>query len=387
MKRFLILILALIFILSGCGQDSDGGQPVAPTDKEGDKEGENDPPADLSPEPVVPINYDFGGEEYITFLSSEPSQLNVDSFKAEFLNSKYRLEDAEYKEFYNYMPRYISAKYNIDAFKVIYNRGEYTFAEVYIRHNGRISPVDPFGTLPHDNSGFVHFAMTDLNSDGYYELLSSYGSSSTSRAGDKRFSSYITVIDSKTDNYKRSIIPCYDGFIYFKPNEEKRICAYVSEMKDIVKATTLYTEFEINNYKYEFLTENFSMESENYKVDVTIGEDTINFPVLFQGSYVTFIVNIKMTYLGETFTYTNPTGYCNGAEPLFKNSENEIHTDPWFETDVESTFTIKTGQVIERTYEFSRWYNSPEAEGVYDLCIEYRGEEICKSDFLTVKVG
>ena len=70
-----------------------------------------------------------------------------------------------------------------------------------------------------------------------------------------------------------------------------------------------------------------------------------------------------------------------------RDSENEIYPDPWGETDVESTFTIETGQVIERTYKFSRWYNSPEAEGVYDLCIEYRGEEICKSDFLTVKVG
>jgi len=99
---------------------------------------------------------------------------------------------------------------------------------------------------------------------------------------------------------------------------------------------------------------------------------------------LSFEVDVEMTYLGETFTYTNPTGYLAGAVPRFECGEDTVPMEGWFEATVVSQFTVTTGQVITRDYQFLNSLKNPSKEGVYDLIVEYRGEEVKLENFLEV---
>ena len=369
MKRFFVFLFVLVYLLSGCSQ-------VSRREEEASE-------ALITEEGIDSHNYNFDGAEYITFYPSGASDFNIESIQADFLKSQYYCEKYEYKEYYNYMPEEISKAYELDAFQVVYNRGSYVFAVSFIRYKGEIYPVERFGTSHPEGSGFAHFALTDINSDGYFELLSSYTTYWYS-GGEENFQTKITVLDSKSGICKTQIGCCTDGYLYFKPDEDNRIGAYVSAKKDVHNADTLYTEFLVNPSRYQFLTKEFSKQATNYKVDVTIDESSLAFPVRFKGVEIGFAVNVRMTYLGETFTYTNATTYCKSAEPRFENAENKIQMDGFFEGQAITTFTIEKGQVLDRSYDFSYGYYELDKEGVYDLYIEYRGEEISIPAFLTV---
>ena len=56
----------------------------------------------------------------------------------------------------------------------------------------------------------------------------------------------------------------------------------------------------------------------------TINDGSIKFPYLFKSTYYDspyFTVNVKMTYLGKTFSYTSPDGYLDGATVSFVNND------------------------------------------------------------------
>jgi len=88
-----------------------------------------------------------------------------------------------------------------------------------------------------------------------------------------------------------------------------------------------------------------------------------------------FTIDVKMTYLGKTFSYTNPTLYLDGATVIFKNGRNEIFYEQWGELDAVADFTIETGQVIERTYKYNESLNYRFEEGTYDMVINYKNEK------------
>jgi imidazoleglycerol phosphate synthase glutamine amidotransferase subunit HisH len=91
-----------------------------------------------------------------------------------------------------------------------------------------------------------------------------------------------------------------------------------------------------------------------------------------------------MTYLGDTFSYTNGTGYLAGAVPKFVCGDDTVPMMGWGEITVVTKFIVMTGQVITREYEFINSSTEPSKEGTYDLIVEYRGEKVLLEDFLTI---
>ena len=196
---------------------------------------------------------------------------------------------------------------------------------------------------------------------------------------------YITIFDSKINKYIMRTE--YDKFVFFKENSEGNIAAYGSDKVTLGNdtydnANTLLTNFITNTYIYEFKERYFSLEGETFKVDITIKDNTNTFPVIFEKSCLYFTINVKMTYLGQTFTYVNPNNYLAGAEVTFINSLSRIEMDRVTAGAAMTKFTVITGQVIDRTRTYSYLDYRPFKPGVYDLHVSYRGEEIIIKDFL-----
>jgi hypothetical protein len=124
-----------------------------------------------------------------------------------------------------------------------------------------------------------------------------------------------------------------------------------------------------------------------YDVEITITEGSINFPYLFKSTYTPpyFNVNVKMTYLGETFSYTSPDNYLDGAMVSFVNKNDEINCEGWGAGLSVTKFVILKGQVIERTYKYNEDLNNLNEVGVYDMVITYENEETGLKESITIK--
>ena len=92
-----------------------------------------------------------------------------------------------------------------------------------------------------------------------------------------------------------------------------------------------------------------------------------------------------MTYLGESFSYVNSTGYLDGATCTFINGEDKIICEGWGETCVVTTFSVFTGMEIDRTYFYPYNLSNQLKKGTYDMVISYRGESVVIEDFLTIE--
>ena len=376
MKKFLLLLLVTAMFLTLCG-----------CQKNNDNSSNNDNIRNNLPEKQEPTepNYDFSGEDYITFFPTEPSQLGVDEFKALFDSGIYdeKVTSLEYREVYSYMPEDIVSKYDINAFEMMcYRDGEYVESRYYILYNGNLTTANPIGSNPDNNKGFVHFAMTDVNSDGYYELLCSYNQNRINDRGIYFSFSYLTIVDSKS-NIAICEHATYEGSVFFKPNARGELSAYTSENHKIEKAETLLMTFKPNTVKYTFKQRVIELTSENYKVEITFAEGNAHFPIRCEGIILYFDVNVKMTYLGETFTYVNSNTYLEGALPKFVSKDDTLEMDGWFAGEAITTFTVKTGDIIDRNYKFLERYTSI-SEGTYDMYVTYRGEEVFAEDVITI---
>lgn len=382
MKRFFCLLMALlsafVFALSGCQWSDNSASSSTSENSESSSTASTPEPEPITPtEPTEP---NFTNTEAFTFLPSDASSLNVERFKADFIKSTYYREGTEYEAFYNYMPEEISREYNIDAFEVVIANGD---SEFYLWHDGFVTRTESIGAKPYNDAGFIHFALTDINKDGYFELLCSYNLNRTS--GDwSFFLSHFTVIDSRSKTAVGPSLVLDDGFAYFKIDNNGDIAAYISETKNVESANTLYTEFVENTALYEFSAKELFLKSKNYEVKVTIDEGSIHFPMQFKGAEIEFQVTAEMTYLGKTFTYVNNNTYCEGASPTFKNDDDYVPMESWAAGDAITTFTIKTGDVLTRNYYFYEEYGNPNQEGTYHLSIGYRGEKVSVENFLTI---
>ena len=301
---------------------------------------------------------------------------------------------------YNYISEEKSKQYNMDIFEV------YTLERslFYVKHNEDFYPVFPFD-MNNDNSHCItHIAITDINEDGYIEILTA-AVAFAQRKNSFYFNSFIYV----TDTYTKMSIQVYgwDNLIYFKEDMKNVICIYKTDnikprAEDLVNgkldekyyesAKWLYDTPKLNTATYTFNEKKLSTSCELYKVDIVINDKNLEFPYLFKNTlgFPSFSVNVIMTYLGETFMYTHSNGYLAGATVSFVNEKGTVEDEGFGVTAVMSKFIIFKGMEIDRTYRFNETINHENNVGTYDMVINYQNkqnninESIILEDFLTI---
>lgn len=334
-----------------------------------------------------------------TFFPTERSSLHKDELKEAY--EKYKTDNninleswGEY-EIYSFISESDSKKYNLDIFEVCYVNGSY----YYIKYKSDMYSIVPFDLGNPNSHCMTHLAITDINDDGYIEVLTAINSFAD-RGSYYYCTSFMTVVDTFT---KCSMdVTNYKNINYFKENEDGVICIYnangkVPVVEDLHNgkldekyydlADNLFDTPVLNTSKYEFKEQFVKTSCELYEVEITITEGSINFPYLFKTAYpqVSFNVNVKMTYLGKPFSYTSPDTYLDGATVTFVNNTNEILCEGWAAGEAITKFHIFTGQVIERTYKYNEDLNDVNEVGLYDMVITYANEETKLSESITIK--
>ena len=316
------------------------------------------------------------------FLPSEGTSLHKDRFIKTFdeMNSSYG-ESIEYEVLGNYVPSKKSNRYHFDAFIVKIDESYYFF----VWYNDKIYSVSDIPANADNKCSFVHFAVTDINNDGYIEIMTSLN---FNKDPNPISFSFVSIIDGKSEKMVH-LGTIYKAFAYFKENNDGVLGVYKSDVETIANGTydssnTLACNLVKNDYEFSFKEDAYEVTSENYKASISFIEDDFYFPVLANTFAVGFSVNVVMTYLGETFSYTNGTGYLAGAACAFVNGENQIKCEGWGENTVITKFVITTNMVIDRTYKYSQSLDTLFNEGKYDMIISYRGEVVAVEDFLTI---
>ena len=313
--------------------------------------------------------------KFISFLPSEASSLNAEEFKIDFMQSEYSHDlGVEYKGFYNFMPEEYSKKYNLDVFEVIDHANK---SKYYLWHGGIIYDLAGGAINYSENfKGIVHFAIVDMNKDNNFELLTSYHKEGGFNE------TYLSAFDSGTKMLVKSLVV---GLQYaFYCEKDGKIVINMSPDNNVNNATTLYSEVLANNKEFKFSQKEFSISSENFKAEMKIDENTINFPLFFKDLSLEYSCNVVMTYIGESFSYEHNNGYLDGAFADFNNQSGSINVVPWDVDDVESKFTVESGQVINRTYYYYETLLEANSLGLYDMVVSYRGEYVIIEDVLEV---
>ena len=318
------------------------------------------------------------------FFPGEKTNLHLERFEKTLKETLNSIDNAtEYEIIGNYVPIEKSNLYDFDAF-IVKISGEYCF---FVWYNNKIYSLSPIYPKDKDDYSFVHFLVTDINNDGYIEIMTSMNMNENREISPYSFS-YVSIIDGKTE--KREFLhTIYNGFAYFKEDDKGLLGVYKSDVKTINSGSydtsnTLVCNLIKNDYNFSFKENTYEVISDNFKATINIEEDDFYFPVLAEYYEIGFTVNVVMTYLGESFSYTNGTGYLAGASCTFINGDNIIMCDGWGETTVVTKFFVNTNMVIDRTYKYSQSVNNLFNEGTYDMVIAYRGESVTVEDFLTI---
>lgn len=337
-----------------------------------------------------------------TFFPTEASDLHRAELREAF--EAYRVDNSldvqtlgEY-EIYSYVTEEISQRYDLDLFEV---RSEMNIW-FFVRQGEGIYQITPFSfnVGPNEVSHCpVHVAITDINADGFIEILTSINN--FQERGTKDYcTSYITIIDTRSGHVNELFD--YDGVSYFKENRDGVLCIYkttgriplVTDLNNgkldesyYEKAKTLSQTPKLNNARFAFKSYVTEAECELFRVEITIKDDYIQSPYLFEYALYNpyFEVTVKMTWLGESFSYTSPDGYKDGATVTFVSGENQISRVGGSAAAVVSRFSVSRGEVIERTYKHPVDPRVSFAEGVYDMVVTYELREIGLSESIVIE--
>lgn len=346
MRKFLSVTLATCFLFTATACAVDLGDGIVHV-----------PPA------LKPI-------ETAIFNPTEKSELNRKGFVAAFRATKTGLSDEEfnqkYKAFYNYMPKAYSQEYSVDAFEVQQSDGNSIF---YVLQGKELYRIDPFATdTGATYNGFFQFSVSDLNADGYAEILVSYFYS-----GERINMSDVYAIDTHSGLGLK-----FDGYfnkpVFFQKTQNGVGLYEGAEADFSYYATKLISEVTKNTRKYVFHKKKFSVQADDYKADVEIEEGTINFPIVAEDLPLQFISRVKMTWLGEGFGYTNSNGYLDGAFTDYFNGKHTLKCKPWGVDDAITEFHIPNGAKIECEYYMYR-VEALDCLGDYAATVSYRFSE------------
>ena len=357
-QRFLTFLLSTIMLFSGIFIASCGAQS------------EEDSSSDVKL--VPPSLY----QEAI--FPSEPSNLDVEVFKSDYLNSEYCDKSKEFTaEIYNYMPETHAKRYNIGAFQV--SDGEYS--NYYFWHDGGIYPIAYTMNNTAKFHGFVQFFLSDIDCDGNFEWISSFYTENKLKI------SYLSAYDSAT-KLMADDWGIYDKVAFFKedPSSWDSWAIYTSEDNNINNATTKYSDISRNSYSYSFAKKTYQVVATDYMVDITINETTINFPIYFKNLRLGFTVNTNLTWLGESFSYENSTTLLEGASIELSNESHTLEFVSIGAGDAITWFEIQTGQVIEFPFTFEESAEKRNEVGTCDMKVGYcfSEEQFVLDDVLTI---
>lgn len=334
----------------------------------------------------------------VTFFPTERSELNRDELKEAF--KVYEADFPYYGEYeiYNITPVEYSEKFDIDIFQVLYEKNSL----YYLKYKNDVYMVSPFAMNNENEHCITHVAITDINDDSYIEIFTAVASYSTKG---RYCSSFVQITDTLTKTYMDFID--YSSINYFKKNEDGLISIYNMGTNYPVKgditngkldekyydlATNLFETPVLNTSKYTFKERTLTASCDLYSVEITISDYSILFPYLSSKTHTppSFKIDVKMTYLGESFSYTNGNSYLDGATVTFVNEESKILPEPVFASDVITPFYIYTGMVINSDYFYNEYLDNLNKVGIYDMVINYNNttsnvdETIIIQDFLEI---
>lgn len=337
------------------------------------------------------------------FFPTEKSQLHIEELTnvAEnyFAQHSNMPGVSENFEIYSLISESDSERYNLDIFQVQFENNSYYLA----KHNDDIYHLTTFEVRNELANALNHIAITDINEDGYIEILSCCVTASSKSPA----TSNVVIVDTKT-KIACDFFEFYKGsLIYFKENEDGVISIYstngksptyneiqngnfAAEYYDL--ATNLVETPVLNTSQYKFNKDKLKAACELYSVEIEIIDSDVKFPYLLKATYPpkAFSINVKMTYLGKPFSYVNGTSYMDGATISFVNSKDRIDCEGWGEFTVVTPMMITTGMVIDRTYIYREDVENLFTPGVYDMVITYQNEHnnisesIVIENFLTV---
>ena len=328
------------------------------------------------------------GHAPFIFFPSEPSDYNSDVL-IELVRKRYENKNDFYtynlSEIKNYMPIDIAKKYDIDAFRVLVERKissnnlikEY---EYYVRVKDTIFRVDHIGAACDANfSGFIHFALYDVNKDGYFEIYVSY------HLHNNLVITYYSIIDTKILKiWDKGRV--YDDYVFYKTNENSELSLYISKTNDIEQANEYLCTIYPNKSKYNFNALVYNISTQNYDVKVEVFEDELDFAV---SKHLLYTIKTTLTWKGDTFSYLNHNTHLDGAYPILVKDGETMYTPPIGGGDAMTRFEIYTGKQIVGSYGFySHGSEDIEKQGSYDLEISYSFSfiKIKIKNFLNVSV-
>lgn len=300
----------------------------------------------------------------ILLYPSSPTELNKDKILEVY--NKMTNSSIEVKGFYNYMPQEYSEEYKFDAIEIVDSNDESNF---FIYYDGQLVRASTLaGNNDCEFKGFVHFAITDCNNDGFYELFSSMHLKNNIER------TYISLLDSKI---KKGDITYHilNDYAFFHNSIKNGFSIYTSNDNNIEHIDTHFITLNPNELKVNFKENEYMLESDNYFVKIKFDRYLLDIAV----GNLAFSCNAIMTYTGETFTYTSPFTYLEGASVDFIDGENSMNSNFAF-MDAAATYTVETNQVIDRTYTYY-----PQKAGTYDMKVSYRGETIIVEDVLIIE--
>ncbi|MBR2484941.1 MAG: hypothetical protein IKB54_01145 [Clostridia bacterium] len=291
---------------------------------------------------------------------------------------------------YNHVNEEISKKYNLDIFET--HHVESKQIRFYVKHKDSVKELFSIHT---SRAGCItNCAITDVNNDGYIEIL--IASSVLFGINDSHANVYI--LDTKTDHLLEATL--YDEIVFLKENDDKVVSFYTLEDGtdfDIIssvngvfnpafldKANVLAVVPELNTTKFSFKETSFTASCDLFDVVVQVEDVDFSFPYLIDGEYgfhyrdiLAHAIKVRMTYLGETFTYIGNTPKLPGVDPQLVKNEKSVSTSSitpvW--GFMPTKHTVTTGMEIDSSLGIYLSDYKPYEVGVYDLVLTYSVNE------------
>ena len=334
----------------------------------------------------TPVNKSINTEDNYVFFPTEKSDLNRQVLKDALItyskDNNCGYENKGDFEIFNFITKDDSEKYSLDIFQAVFSDCIYYF----VKHGVNIYYVDYAFASSKSEHCITNIAITDINGDEYIEILVGVANYQDEEGeGD----SQIVVIDTYTEH--SVTVRNYDYICYLKENENGIVSIYhtngiiptVGSVKNgkldesyYDLANDLFESPTLNTANYKFASYTLNAACDLYSAEITISDATIKFPYLFKNSYygAFFEVNVKMTYLGKTFSYVNSNTYLDGAVVTFVNANDKITFEGWNAGCALTEFKIQNGMIIDRTYRYNEYLGNLNAEGMYDMVITYKNK-------------
>ena len=273
----------------------------------------------------------------------------------------------------NLMPHQIFDDYGVGLFSVRTKDGGQTYDDAYLYYDKELYCVSPIHVRSNQD-GFkvygkvIDVAFTDLNKDDAYEVTVSYQYQENSK------SMYLTTLDLMSREMVSSS-GFYDTEISLKKKNNEIVIYQNNDFLSNIKP--YLRDYEINEPKV-------TVESINYKVDITWSKYQTHIPVDYPNLTHRFKVDVDMTYLGETFSYEG-SYYIETATVSFYKGNDIVRQNEFFVDTALINHTINRGQHLKETYYFIDTFEDKNKSGIYDMEVSYRKETVSKENILTIK--